>query len=142
VKPLGLRLTITRARFFELARYGVVGITLVVTEYVLYLAIISLAPQAALPAYIASRFVAGIVGFVGHARFSFGRADMSVASGVRYALATAANMLLSSWMLTVVLPIVGPILGKMVSDCVGVATGYFSSRYIIFVSAHKPGTPP
>lgn len=142
MKPIGPRLTITRAQFFELLRYGSVGITLVVTEYALYLAIISLAPQAVLPAYIASRFVAGVVGFVGHARFSFGRADMSVASGVRYALATAANMLLSSWMLTVVLPLVGPILGKVCSDCVGVATGYFSSRYIIFASARKSGTAP
>ena len=120
------------ARIRELARYGAVGAGLVVVEYALYIAIVHLWPRGALPAYLLSRVVAGVAGFVGHSRFSFGLADLCARNGVRYALSVIANMALAALLLMALLPLLGPLAAKLVSDAVVIAAGYIAGRRLVF----------
>jgi len=120
------------ARIRELARYGAVGVGLVVIEYALYIPIVHLWPQAVLPAHLLARVVAGAAGFVGHSRFSFGLADLRPRDGVRYALIVIVNMALAALLLMALLPLFGPLLAKLVSDGAVIAAGYIAGRRLVF----------
>lgn len=119
-----------------LLRYGVVGGGLVLVEYALYLAIVRAVPNAAVPAYLASRSVAGVLGFAGHARFSFGGAALSARNGMRYALSVAANMAFAALLLMATVPLIGALAAKLASDCVVILASYVVGRRFVF--SHAP----
>lgn len=126
-----------RARLCEVGRYGLVGGTLVAIEYALYLAILAARPDAVLPAYILSRIVASVVGYVGHARFTFGAASLSARSALLYAATVAGNMALATLLLAATLPWLGPLFAKMASDAVVIVAAYLVSRHLVFLSPHR-----
>jgi putative flippase GtrA len=125
------------ARIRELTRYGAVGGSLAVIEYVIYVAIVQRWPQAVLPAYLLSRLVAGVAGFVGHSRYSFGHADLSSRNAVRYALSVLANMALASLILMAMVPLLGAFAAKLASDGVVIVAGYVAGRTLVFTRAPR-----
>jgi putative flippase GtrA len=127
------------ARIRELTRYGAVGGSLVVIEYVVYAAFVRLWPQAVLPAYLLSRLVAGFAGFVGHSRYSFGHADLSPRNGVRYVLSVLANTALASLILMSMVPLLGPLVAKLASDCIVIPLGYVTGRRLVFTRPPRRG---
>jgi len=129
-------------RIRELTRYGAVGGSLVVIEYVIYVAIVQRWPQAVLPACLLSRLVAGVAGFVGHSRYSFGYADLSSCNAVRYALSVLANMALASLILMAMLPLLGAFAAKLASDGVVIAAGYVAGRTLVFTRSPRRAAIP
>lgn len=123
-----------RARVYELARYGVVGVSLIAIEYTIYLSLLEVWPAWILPAYILSRVVASIVGFVAHSYFTFKNGELSVKSGLLYGLSVAGNMALAALLLMAALPLLGALFAKMVSDAIVIVVAYVFSRNVTFTS--------
>jgi len=121
-----------KASIREMIRYGVVGGGLVAIEYAIYVAIVSVRPDAALLANIVSRIVAGAVGFVGHSLFSFAT-GLSARNALRYAVSLGANLVLASLVLMAALPFLGVLLAKLVSDCAVIAAAYLAGRHLVFL---------
>lgn len=121
-------------------RYGGVGIGVVAIDYILYLAIVTAWPDAAVPANLIARLAAGTVGFVGHARFTFRTSDRLARSGLRYGMLMAANMAIASLLLMAMLPLLGVVFAKLASDVITITAGYLASRYCVFAPARLEAT--
>jgi putative flippase GtrA len=124
-----------RAPIGELLRYGAVGVGLVAIEYILYFVIVRAWPDAVVVANLVARLVAGIAGFVGHARFTFGGSACPTSNALRYAALLVANTLAASLLLMALLPLLGMLFAKLASDGITIAAAYLVSRYLVFVPA-------
>lgn len=125
-----------RARVYELARYAVVGVSLVVIEYTIYLSLLGVWPNSVLTAFIISRVVASVVGFVAHSYFTFKTGQLTAKSGLLYGLSVAGNMALAGFLLMATLPLLGPLFAKMVSDSIAIVVAYVFSRNVTFTSSN------
>lgn len=124
-----------RARVYEIARYGMVGVSLVAIEYTIYLSLLEVRPNWVLSAFILSRVVASVVGFVAHSYFTFKTGELSAKSGLLYGLSVAGNMAIAALLLMATLPLLGPLFAKMVSDAIVIVVAYVFSRNVTFTSS-------
>jgi putative flippase GtrA len=124
-----------RAPIGELLRYSAVGIGLAAIEYILYFVIARAWPDTVMAANLVARLVAGIAGFVGHARFTFGGSACPASNALRYGALLVANTLAASLLLITLLPLLGLLFAKLASDGITIAAAYLVSRYLVFVPA-------
>jgi len=94
-------------------------------------------------ANVPAKLLAGAFAFVAHRRVTF-RVHGQAGAGsqlLRYGLLLALNVPLSSGLLALLLPWIGPpALAKLVADVICVALTFVASRYLVFRAA--PGKEP
>ena len=127
-------MAVARVRILEIARYVSVGIGLVGIEYAIYLALIKFSPVAPVVAHIAGRSLAAVIGYFGHAHFTFRQANDHGRRAPRYLLVFLSNIAFSTVLLQFFLTILDPVRGKIVTDVIAAGGCYLATRLVVFDS--------
>lgn len=120
-------------------RYGLVGGCVFLTDFLVYLAVLFVAPGAYLAGNVAGKAAGAALGFVLHKRFTFSwrQKDPAHRQLASYAALFAANLLLSSFLLWLLAGRIGigPVVAKLAVDVIVIATSFIVSRAWVYRAA-------
>ena len=119
----------------EAVRYVIVGGGTYVADFLVYLLIVTLSPALYLQGNAAGRLAGALLGFVLHKYWTFGGQHVrsTGSQALSYALLLLFNIGFSSALLMslqTLLPGLGPLLARIVTDVVVIGFTFVCSRYI------------
>lgn len=135
----------TRSLTGEAARYVFVGGGTYVADFLVYLLVVTLSPALYLQGNVAGRLAGALLGFVLHKHWTFrGQHVRSTsAQALSYSLLLLFNIGFSSALLVslqTLLPSLGPVVARIVTDVVVIGFTFVCSRYIF--RRHAPAGSP
>jgi putative flippase GtrA len=136
-KPWTQRLQ--RLPSLEFLRYVVVQGIVVVLEYAAYVVLLETKLLPPVAAHLAARAASGLTSYLAHARVTFRSATPHRHAAPRYLLLLVLNAVFSAGVLSALLKLAGPILGKVLADTCAVGFNFFVSRRYVF--GRRPDRP-
>lgn len=136
---------LTRSLTGEAVRYVIVGGGTYVADFLVYLLVISLSPALYLQGNVAGRLAGALLGFVLHKRWTFGGQHVrsTATQALSYSLLLLFNIGFSSALLVslqTLLPDLGPVVARIITDVVVIGFTFVCSRYIF--RRHAPTGGP
>lgn len=119
----------------EAVRYVIVGGATYVTDFLVYLLVVTLSPALYLQGNAAGRIAGALLGFILHKHWTFGGQHVrsTLSQALSYTLLLLFNIGFSSVLLMSLqtfLPGLGPLLARIVTDVVVIGFTFVCSRYI------------
>ncbi len=120
----------------QAARYGIVGLCVVAADFLFYLGVLALLPDAYLTANACGKAAGALLGFVlhKHVTFAWAQRDGTMRQLLSYAGLFLANLMLSSVLLGGLIGILhfNALLAKIVVDGIVIGVSFLASRNLIY----------
>ncbi len=128
-----------RDKLLELCRYGLVGISLVITEYAIYVA--GVLGHAGSPEFwnIVARLAGGSLGYLLHCSYTFSGSSHSSSKLLRYAGLLVVNTGIATILLAVARSALPAIPAKIFADVTAAVVGYVATRLILVEGSERGG---